>query len=1166
MKTFLLLALLCAASLSVFATDVTISSGTTSQIPFNPRDIGSDRTYTVTFTNGSVTAMVSPALPSALVGKGGYRIGFGAVDPVGGTGLLPVAGTPNTTTITLTVPYSGTSGAQTVTLYKYVLFRLGVNSAFRPLGSGETIQASNVKDGFFYQEYVISIVNTGGGNVAIFPTMILPATADSPTNTAAKYSAAFFRPDGSFIVYYSCSNGLTSFSLPVATPTTWGAICDYNITPVVAGPATAYTTAQTDAQNPPCTAGKLSGYTLTGNVKACINIGSGLVLDTGTATLSAPGGGGGGGGGNILSLNGLTTANQTFNPVSGTNIALSINSSGSIHTISAGITGNILKANSYANTFFTDQSNVVGTGVQDFSNATSLVLPRNTFGTTSTNGSTFYDNTSGTLRTGIGGLTRVIATSALPQSTANGFLATLDSAGRVAPLEAFSEATTPAYVFGKALFVNSGGASGAALYLETDQVILRGDTGRGVGTHMLAMKGITSQTGDFIRVSDAATNTIFRIRSNGQPSFNGVNYTMPPLPSGTECLQMTNAGVISTTGSACGSGGGGTATSFSAFAQTGHGLTALTPVYRSTTNTWNVAINTDQSKWATGLVISVADANNLTVMMSGGIYTVTSHGLDATKTYFLSDSGGVCVIGGAGCAAGNRQPILYAIDADRIQYFGILQNAGASSGTVTSVNIAMPAIFTVSGGPVTSSGTITAALATQAADLAFASPTGVSGAPVFRKLTTSDHNTTSLTGSGGRLATTVSVPADGCASWSGGNLTSIGSACGSGGGGGAPTTAQYVTLATDGTLTSERVLVGASNQISITDGGAGGNVTVGLTNTVRIGTAAGVGGVIQFANSTNSNVTGLTAGAPGSNISFTLPSSVPGSTQCLQMDASGVISATGSACGSGGGGGSWSSIGTSTANATIATSTFSTTFTHTTSLTNSVNNFFRLEEQSSGTVGVGMGTAIQMAAKTSTGAMQDLGRFQLRWQNHVDGSRTAEAAIGVTYSGSGGVAEQTPVVHRADLTQLNPFDTTAGSTHALGFYELVANGSNYTALKAPDALASNIVYTLPSSAPSSGTNYALNWTAGNVMSWTQFQLPITAVSPLALDGSNNLTCSTCVTQSSGFITLTASLFAALGTPANGTIVYCSDCTIASPCAGSGTGALAKRLNGIWVCN
>lgn len=37
-------------------------------------------------------------------------------------------------------------------------------------------------------------------------------------------------------------------------------------------------------------------------------------------------------------------------------------------------------------------------------------------------------------------------------------------------------------------------------------------------------------------------------------------------------------------------------------------------------------------------------------------------------------------------------------------------------------------------------------------------------------------------------------------------------------------------------------------------------------------------------------------------------------------------------------------------------------------------------------------------------------------------------------------------------------------------------------------------------------------------------------------------------------------------PANGLFYYCSDCTVANPCAGGGTGALAKRLGGVWVCN
>lgn len=43
-------------------------------------------------------------------------------------------------------------------------------------------------------------------------------------------------------------------------------------------------------------------------------------------------------------------------------------------------------------------------------------------------------------------------------------------------------------------------------------------------------------------------------------------------------------------------------------------------------------------------------------------------------------------------------------------------------------------------------------------------------------------------------------------------------------------------------------------------------------------------------------------------------------------------------------------------------------------------------------------------------------------------------------------------------------------------------------------------------------------------------------------------------------------FANLGTPQNGSSVYCSNCTKATPCAGGGPGAVAKRLNAAWDCN
>lgn len=53
----------------------------------------------------------------------------------------------------------------------------------------------------------------------------------------------------------------------------------------------------------------------------------------------------------------------------------------------------------------------------------------------------------------------------------------------------------------------------------------------------------------------------------------------------------------------------------------------------------------------------------------------------------------------------------------------------------------------------------------------------------------------------------------------------------------------------------------------------------------------------------------------------------------------------------------------------------------------------------------------------------------------------------------------------------------------------------------------------------------------------------------------------------GTVALGAIVFASLpAAPVNGMLVYCSDCTIATPCAGAGSGALAKRLNGAWVCD
>lgn len=83
---------------------------------------------------------------------------------------------------------------------------------------------------------------------------------------------------------------------------------------------------------------------------------------------------------------------------------------------------------------------------------------------------------------------------------------------------------------------------------------------------------------------------------------------------------------------------------------------------------------------------------------------------------------------------------------------------GGGSGTVTSVGLSAPSIFTVSVSPVTTSGTLTFVLATETANKVFAGPTtGSAAAPTFRSLVAAD------------------VPSLSYLPLSGGNMTSGGS-------------------------------------------------------------------------------------------------------------------------------------------------------------------------------------------------------------------------------------------------------------------------------------------------------------------------------------------------------------------------------------------------------
>ncbi len=64
---------------------------------------------------------------------------------------------------------------------------------------------------------------------------------------------------------------------------------------------------------------------------------------------------------------------------------------------------------------------------------------------------------------------------------------------------------------------------------------------------------------------------------------------------------------------------------------------------------------------------------------------------------------------------------------------------------------------------------------------------------------------------------------------------------------------------------------------------------------------------------------------------------------------------------------------------------------------------------------------------------------------------------------------------------INPYNTGAGQTGEIRFLELAAGGTSYTGFKAPDALAGNVIYTLPTADGTSG--YVLSTNASGTLSW-----------------------------------------------------------------------------------
>ncbi|PSL42682.1 hypothetical protein CLV51_11167 [Chitinophaga niastensis] len=137
-------------------------------------------------------------------------------------------------------------------------------------------------------------------------------------------------------------------------------------------------------------------------------------------------------------------------------------------------------------------------------------------------------------------------------------------------------------------------------------------------------------------------------------------------------------------------------------------------------------------------------SRNLSIAPGTGIASVTAApvgtDLSADRTWTITADNGTA-LWNANKLSG--VPILFTIppaNNDVLTFNGTQWQAKAPAAAtgVTSVGLTMPSIFTVTGSPVTTSGTLTAALASQTANQVFAAPNGSNGVPLFRLLTATD--------------------------------------------------------------------------------------------------------------------------------------------------------------------------------------------------------------------------------------------------------------------------------------------------------------------------------------------------------------------------------------------------------------------------------------------
>lgn len=207
----------------------------------------------------------------------------------------------------------------------------------------------------------------------------------------------------------------------------------------------------------------------------------------------------------------------------------------------------------------------------------------------------------------------------------------------------------------------------------------------------------------------------------------------------TLTLDLTNVGTAGTYRSVTTNAKGQVTAGTNPTTIAGYGLTDAQPLDADLTAiaalaTTGYLTRTGANTWATRTMIGTANQIDVTTGNGSTLNTVFSIANDAV----LPGTAGATMPTGTTAqrvnATGRSR---YNTDTNALEYFNgtvWVSLAAGTGGTVTSVSLALPSIFTVTGSPVTTTGTLTGTLAAQSANTVFAGPTTGTAAPTFRGL------------------------------------------------------------------------------------------------------------------------------------------------------------------------------------------------------------------------------------------------------------------------------------------------------------------------------------------------------------------------------------------------------------------------------------------------